>query len=77
LPEAADLLADFSRQHNPEWLRGVGRRYPSRSEEAAVAASLVYFALFGLHDGNPEDEEKAPPSPATSAEEPIETPSRM
>jgi hypothetical protein len=34
LPEAADLLADFARQRKPEWLRGVGRRYPGRSEKA-------------------------------------------
>ena len=59
LPEAADLLADFSRQHNPGWLGGVGRRYPGHTEEAAVACALVYFTLFSLHDGDPEDEETA------------------
>jgi hypothetical protein len=59
LPEAAAELADFSRQHKPEWLRGVGRIYPDRSEEASVAAALVYFTLFGLRDGNPGDEETA------------------
>ena len=57
LPEAAAVLADFSRQHTPGWLRRLGRSYPGRSEEAAVAASLVYYCLFRLHDGNPEDEE--------------------
>jgi hypothetical protein len=36
-------------------LRGVGRRYPGRSEKAAVACALVYFTLFRLHDGDPED----------------------
>jgi hypothetical protein len=59
LPEAADLLADFSRKRTGEWLRVVGRRYPGRSEEAAVACALVYFTLFCLHDGDPEDEETA------------------
>jgi hypothetical protein len=59
LPEAADLLADFSRQRTGEWLRAVGRRYPGRSEEASVAAALVYFTLFGLHDGDPEEEATA------------------
>jgi hypothetical protein len=59
LPEAADLLADFSRRRTGEWLRGVGRRYPGRSEEAVVAASLVYFTLFRLHDGDPQDEAAA------------------
>jgi hypothetical protein len=59
LPEAADLLADFSRQRKGEWLRAVARRYPDRSEEAAVACALVYFTLFCLHDGNPEDEKTA------------------
>jgi hypothetical protein len=41
LPEAATVLADFSRQSKPEWLRGAGKRYPGRSEQASVAASLV------------------------------------
>jgi hypothetical protein len=59
LPEAADLLADFSRRRTGEWLRGVGRRYPGRPEEAAVACALVYFTLVGLHDGNPEEEAAA------------------
>jgi hypothetical protein len=59
LPEAAAELADFSRQHKPAWLQGVGRTYPDRSEEASVAATLVYFTLFGLRDGNPGDEEMA------------------
>jgi hypothetical protein len=58
LPEAAGLLADFSRQRKGEWLRGVGRRYPGRSEEAAACA-LVYFTLFRLHDSDPEDEKTA------------------
>jgi hypothetical protein len=35
------------------------RRYPGRSEEADVAASLVYSTLFRLRDGNPEDEATA------------------
>jgi hypothetical protein len=35
--------------------RDAGRRYPGRAEQAAVAAGLVYFTLFGLHDGNPEE----------------------
>jgi hypothetical protein len=35
LPEAATALPDFGRQSKPEWLRGVGRLYPGRSEEAA------------------------------------------
>jgi hypothetical protein len=59
LPEAADMLADFARQRTPEWLRGVGRRYPGRSEEAAAASALVYFTMFRLHGGNTEDEETA------------------
>jgi hypothetical protein len=59
LPEAADLLADFSRRRTGDWLRDVGRRYPGRSEEAAVACALVYFTLFRLHDGNADDEETA------------------
>jgi hypothetical protein len=59
LPEAADLLADFSRQRKPDWLRRVGRYYPGLSEQAAVAAALVYFTLFRLHDGDAEDEETA------------------
>jgi hypothetical protein len=59
LPEAADLLADFSRRRTGEWLRGVGRRYPGRSEEASVAAAVVYFTLCRLQDGNPADEDTA------------------
>jgi hypothetical protein len=59
LPEATDLLADFSRQRTGEWLRGVGRRYPGRSEKAAAACALVYFTLFCPHDGNSEDEKTA------------------
>jgi hypothetical protein len=59
LPEAATALADFSRQRKPAWLRGVGRRYPGRSEEASVAAALVYFTLFRLQEGDPEDEDTA------------------
>jgi hypothetical protein len=59
LPEAATLLADFSRQHKPEWLRGAGKRYPGRSEQASVAASLVYYTLFRLQEGNPADEDTA------------------
>jgi hypothetical protein len=57
LPEAAAVLADFSRQRKPAWLRGVGRLYPERSEQASVAASLVYYTLFRLRDGDPADEE--------------------
>jgi hypothetical protein len=59
LPDAATVLADFAREHKPEWLHGVGRLYPGRPEGASVAASLVYFTLFRLHDGNPADEETA------------------
>jgi hypothetical protein len=59
LPGAATVLADFSRQSKPEWLRAAGKRYPGRSEQASVAASMVYYTLFRLHDGNPEDEQKA------------------
>jgi hypothetical protein len=59
LPEAATVLADFSRQHKPAWLGGVGRTYPDRPEEASVAAALVYFTPFDLHDGNADDEETA------------------
>jgi hypothetical protein len=59
LPEAATALADFSRQRKPAWLRGVARLYPGRSEAAAVAAALVYFSLFRLHDGDPSDEDTA------------------
>jgi hypothetical protein len=59
LAQAVTVLADFSRQSKPEWLRGVGRRYPGLSEEAAVACALVYFTLFRLHDGDPGDEETA------------------
>jgi hypothetical protein len=51
LPEAAAELADFSRQRTGDWLRGVGRRYPGRSEEAAAVGALVYFTLFRLHEG--------------------------
>ena len=64
LPEAATALADFSRQSKPEWLRRVGRLYPGRSEEASVAASLVYSTLFRLRDGDPADEETARSMPA-------------
>jgi hypothetical protein len=59
LRDAATELADFSRRRWPEWLLVVGRRYPGRSEEAGVAASLVYFTLFSLRDGNPEEEATA------------------
>jgi hypothetical protein len=59
LPEGVTVLADFARQRKPDRLRRVGRSYPGRSEEAAVAAALVYFTLFRLHDHNPEDEETA------------------
>jgi hypothetical protein len=59
MPEAAAELADFSRQRTGQWLRGVGRRYPGRSEKAAVAGALVYFTLFRLRDGDAADEETA------------------
>jgi hypothetical protein len=59
LREAATELADFSRQRKPEWLLTVGRRYPGRSEQAAVAAGLLYYTLFRLHDGEPADEHTA------------------
>jgi hypothetical protein len=59
LPEAATLLADFAREHKPEWLHGVERLYPGRPEESSVAASLVYLTLFGLQDGDPADEQTA------------------
>jgi hypothetical protein len=59
LPEAATLLADFSRRSKPEWLRWAGKRYPGRSEQASVAASLVYYTLFRLQEGNPADEDTA------------------
>jgi hypothetical protein len=49
---SADLLADFSRRRTGEWLRSVGRRYPDRPEEAAVASAMVSFTLFRLHDGD-------------------------
>ena len=52
-------MADFSRQRKPEWLRGVGRIYPGRPEEAAVSASLVGFTMFRLHDGDAADEKTA------------------
>jgi hypothetical protein len=66
LPEAADVLADFSRQRKPEWLRGVGRRYPGRTEEAAVSASLVYFTLFRLYDGDPRTKRRPTAWPQTT-----------
>jgi hypothetical protein len=59
LPVATTVLADFSRQSKPEWLRAAGRHYPGRTEEASVAASLVCTTLFGLRDGNAQDEETA------------------
>jgi hypothetical protein len=59
LPAAATVLADFSRQRKPEWLRGTGRHYPGWSEEASVAAVLVYYTLFRLRDGNQADEVSA------------------
>ena len=59
LPEAAKVLADFSRQHKPDWLRRVGRSYPGRPEEASVAASLVCGTLFRLRDGDRADEDTA------------------
>jgi hypothetical protein len=59
LPEAADLLADFSRRRAGGWSRVVGRRHPGRSEEAAAACALVDFTLSGLHDGDPEEEATA------------------
>jgi hypothetical protein len=59
LPEAATVLADYSRQSKPDWLRRVGRLYPGRSEQAATAASLVNYSLFRLRDGDPADEETA------------------
>jgi hypothetical protein len=59
LAQAVTVLADSSRQSKPEWLRGVGRRYPGLSEKAAVASALVYFTLFCLHDGDHEDEKSA------------------
>jgi hypothetical protein len=49
LPEAASTAAP---------LRGAGKHYPGRSEQASVAASLVYYTLFRLHD-DPADEETA------------------
>jgi hypothetical protein len=59
LPEAAALLADFARQHKPEWLGGLGRFYPGRCEHACVVASLVDDTLFRLQAGDPADEETA------------------
>jgi hypothetical protein len=59
LPEAATVLADFSRRSKPEWLRRVGRLYPGRSEQASVAASLLYYTLFQLRDGDRADEDTA------------------
>jgi hypothetical protein len=59
LPDAATVLADFSRQSKPEWLQGVRRIYPDSFEEASVAAGLVYSTLFRLQDGEPADEETA------------------
>jgi hypothetical protein len=59
LPEAATVLADVSRQSKPDWLRRAGRLYPGRSEQAAVAASLVNYSLFRLQDGDPSDEDTA------------------
>jgi hypothetical protein len=40
-------------------VRRVGRQYPGRSEQASVAASLVYYTLFRLRDGDPGDEDTA------------------
>jgi hypothetical protein len=59
LPEAATLLADFSRERKPDWLRRVGRLHPGRPEQASVAAGLVYYTLFRLQEGDPADEETA------------------
>jgi hypothetical protein len=50
------VLAHFSRQRKPAWLRGVGRLYPGRSEETSVATALVYFTLFRLQGGDLSDE---------------------
>jgi hypothetical protein len=59
LPDTAVVLADFSRQRKPDWLQRAGRLYPGRSEQASVAASLVYYTLFRLRDGDPADEDMA------------------
>jgi hypothetical protein len=55
LSAAATELADFSRQSKPEWLRGAGKRYPGRPEQASVACALVYFTLFRLRDAADEE----------------------
>jgi hypothetical protein len=59
LPEAVGLLAESERGRSPDWLRYLGRAYPGRSEQARLAANLVYHALFLLQGGSSVDEETA------------------
>jgi hypothetical protein len=59
LPEAVGLLAASEQGRSPDWLRYLGRAYPGRSEQARLAANLVYRALFLLHEGSSVDEETA------------------
>jgi hypothetical protein len=59
LPEAGGLLAASDQGRNRDWLRELGRVYPGRSEQARLAANLVYCALRRLRGGSPAEEETA------------------
>jgi hypothetical protein len=59
LPEAVVLLAESEQGRSPDWVRDLGRAYPGRSEQARLAANLVYRALFLLRGGSSVDEETA------------------
>jgi hypothetical protein len=59
LPEATAELGASGQGRNPNWLRYLGRLYPDRSEQARLAANLVYFALETLQEANSVDEESA------------------
>jgi hypothetical protein len=54
--ESASLLAASRQGRSPGWLRYLGRLYPGRSEEARLAANLIYCSLFSLQEGNSVDE---------------------
>src|SRR5262249_32703593 len=59
LPEAAGGLAASGQGRDPGWLCYLARVYPGRSEQARLAANLVYRALCRLQAGSPADEETA------------------
>jgi hypothetical protein len=59
LPEAAGRLAASEQGRNPGWLHYLSRLYPDRSDQALLAANLIYCTLFSLQEGNSADEESA------------------